>query len=169
MKDKVTPIVLMLVALALLAALSTPQTHIETPEEAQPAPDFEMIYNGQPARLSDLRGQVGVLNFWASWCPPCVAEMPSLQRLHDKMAARGVIVLGINEDDARPAFDNFMRGFRLTFPNHHDPQHIISNTYGTFKFPETFIIDKNGILVKKVIGAWTWDDPQVIAFLEELL
>ena len=169
MKDKVTPVVLGLVALALLAALSAPQPHVENPQENEPAPDFNFVLAGQPTQLTDLRGQVVVLNFWASWCPPCVAEMPSLERLHRKMADRGLIVLGINEDDGRPAFDNFVRSFKLTFPNYHDPDHLISNLYGTFRFPETFIIDKNGIVTMKVIGAWEWDDPQVVAYLESLL
>ena len=169
MKDKIAPVALTLTALALLAALSAPQTHFETPGESQSAPSFTFQLANQPASLEGLRGKVVVMNFWATWCPPCVWEMPSLQRLHERMEDRGVVVLGINEDERPEVMTRFLRERNLSFPNYHDQGNLIANLYGTFRFPETYIIDKNGILVRKVIGPLEWDDPAVVAFLEELL
>ena len=169
MKDRIIPVVLGLTALALLAALSAPQTHFEQPVEAQPAPDFDFALADQPTSVSAQQGRVVVMNFWASWCAPCVTEMPSLQRLHEKMAGRGVLVLGINLDDTEGEFHQFMRDYRLSFPNYFDPQKHIAALYGTFRYPETYIIDRNGILAQKIIGPLEWDDPNIVAYLESLL
>ena len=169
MKDRIAPVAIGLAALALMAAMSVPQAHFEEPLEAQPAPGFDFYLGGQPTNLAAQRGRVVVMNFWASWCAPCVREMPSLQRLHEKMADRGVLVLGINVDASQADFENFMRDYYLSFPNYHDPRMHVSNLYGTFKFPETYIIDRDGILVRKVIGPLEWDDPGVISYLEGLL
>ena len=169
MKDKIVPVALALTALALLAALSAPRTHFEQPVEAQPAPDFNFALAGQPTSLSAQQGRVIVMNFWASWCAPCVTEMPSLQRLHEKMADRGVLVLGINLDDNERLFREFMRDYYLSFPNYFDQPKHIAALYGTFKYPETYIIDRDGILARKIIGPLEWDDPVVITYLESLL
>ena len=169
MKDKITPVVLGLVGLALTAALVAPRTHFEAPRESQPAPNFPLTLNGQVTELAALRGRVVVLNFWATWCPPCVDEMPSLQRLHESLSDEGLVVLGISVDESRAAYENFLRTHGITFPNHHDPEKRISTLYGTFMYPETYIISKNGLLVRKVIGPLEWDGLSVMQFLQDLL
>ncbi len=169
MKDKVTPVVLVLVAVALLAALWSSPPTVESPQPSEEVPNFDFAVNGRAMELTGLRGQVVLLNFWASWCPPCVAEMPSLERLHQRLGPRGLYVLGVSVDADRAAFESFLRDNKITFPNYRDPGRRISTRYGTFMYPETYIIDRQGRLVRKVIGALEWDDPQVIDFLTRLL
>ncbi len=169
MKDKLTPLVLGLVALALWAGLSAPRSYVESPRLDEPVPNFDFELDGRPQELAGLRGQVVVLNFWATWCPPCVAEMPSLERLHQKFKDRGVVVLGISVDHDRPTYDAFLQAHNITFPNYLDPERRISTLYGTFMYPETYITDRQGRLVRKVIGPLEWDDPGVVDFLTRLL
>lgn len=169
MKDRVTPVVLGLVAFALLAALWAPGPHLDSPQPSQEVPNFDFELAGRSMELTDLRGQVVLLNFWASWCPPCVAEMPSLERLHQRLHPRGLVVLGVSVDADAAAYDEFLRANKITFPNVRDPERRISTLYGTFMYPETYIIDRQGRLVRKIIGPLEWDDPQVIEFLTRLL
>ena len=169
MKDKVTPVVLGLVAFAILTALWAPRTHLESPQPSQEVPNFRFELAGRPQELSALRGQVVLLNFWASWCPPCVAEMPSLERLHQRLGGRGLLVLGISVDADSAAYDAFLRSNKITFANYRDPERRISTVYGTFMYPETYIIDRQGRLVRKIIGSLEWDDPQVLEFLTRVL
>ncbi|MFQ5723660.1 MAG: TlpA family protein disulfide reductase [Terriglobia bacterium] len=169
MKDRVTPVVLGLVAIALLAALWAPRTQIHSPEPSEPVPNFQFELNGRAMELADLRGQVVLLNFWATWCPPCVAEMPSLQRLHERLSDRGLFVLGVSVDTDAVAYEDFLRIHRITFANYRDPEGRISTLYGTFMYPETYIIDREGRLVRKIIGPLEWDSPDVLDFLHRVL
>ena len=169
MKDKVTPVVLALVAVALLAALWSSPPVVESPQPSEEVPDFSFDVNGRALELSALRGQVVLLNFWASWCPPCVEEMPALSRLHQQISASGGMVLGISVDDDEAKYQKFLQDHQITFPNYRDPDRRLSTLYGTFKYPETFIIDRQGRLVRKIIGPLEWDDPQVLDFLTRLL
>lgn len=169
MKDKVTPIALGLVALALVLALEAPHPHVDAPEPSEEVPNFTFTLNGRTQELRDLRGQVVLLNFWATWCPPCVAEMPSLERLHQRMNGRGLLVLGISVDADPAVYQNFLRQYEITFPNYRDPERAISTLYGTFMYPESYIIDRQGRLVRKFIGPLEWDDPQVLDFLNRVL
>jgi peroxiredoxin len=168
-KDKVTPVVLALVALALFLALESEPPVAESPRPSEDVPDFTFTHQGREQRLSELRGRVVVVNFWATWCPPCVAEMPSLERLHKQLSPRGLVVLGISVDSDATAYEKFLRDLNITFINHRDPDRHISSLYGTFMYPETYIIDAQGRLVRKVIGALEWDDPQVVSQLTSLL
>jgi cytochrome c biogenesis protein CcmG/thiol:disulfide interchange protein DsbE len=168
-KDKVTPVVLGLVALALWAALEAPLPYVESPKPSEEVPNFTFTLNEASRQLTDLRGQVVVLNFWASWCPPCVAEMPSLERLNQRFQGKGLMVLGISVDQDADAYVTFLRDQNITFPNYRDPEKQISTLYGTFMYPETYIIDTQGRLVRKIIGPLEWDSPQVVEFLNGIL
>jgi thiol-disulfide isomerase/thioredoxin len=168
-KDKVTPVVLLLVAVALALALRGPEGVGEEPHPGEPVPDFEFVMDGRPASLAALRGRVVVLNFWASWCPPCVEEMPSLERLHRKLGPDGLVVLGVSVDENPTVYENFLRTSGVTFPNLRDPEKRLAARYGTFMYPETYIIGRDGRLVRKIIGAQRWNDPQMVEFLNGLL
>ena len=165
-KGSILKIALALAVVALLAAIYYPGRRPEPPiSRLAPAPDFSFDWNGRSARLKDLRGHVVVLNFWATWCPPCVVEMPSLERLHRALKDKGVIVLAVSVDGDAEAYQRFVREKGVTFFTARDPGQKIAALYGTFKFPETFIIDRQGRVVRKIIGPLKWDQPEVIDFL----
>ncbi len=133
------------------------------------APDFSFEWNGNPARLADLRGRVVVLNFWATWCPPCVAEMASLNRLHEHIASQSGLVLGISVDEDAAAYEKFLQAQQVRFPTHRDPSKKISSRYGTFMYPETYIIDRDGRIARKIIGPQNWDSPDLLGYVQSLL
>jgi peroxiredoxin len=118
--------------------------------------------------LADYRGQVVVLNFWATWCPPCVEEMPSLVELQQRLKDKGVIVLAVSLDADEAAYHKFLKDHGVNLITVRDPDLRSSTLYGTFKYPETYIIDRSGILRRKFIGAVNWNDPEVMSFLEKL-
>ena len=133
-----------------------------------PATDLQ----GRPVRLEDLRGQVVLLNIWATWCGPCRDEMPSMERLHRELGPRGLKIVAVSVDAAPGAgapkaqsasqpgggdVAEFARQLGLTFTIWHDPSGQIQRTYRTTGVPESFIIDRNGVIQKKVIGATEWD------------
>jgi peroxiredoxin len=118
--------------------------------------------------LSGLRGQIVVLNFWATWCPPCVEEMPSLVQMQRKMKDKGVTVLAVSIDDDAGAYHKFLTDHGVDLLTVRDDRHASNALYGTFKFPETYIIDRNGIMRRKFIGAVDWTQPEVMEFLSKL-
>jgi len=158
-----------LVLLALLVAMSEPGRHTESPKPQEEVPNFTFELAGQPRQLSDLRGQVVVLNFWATWCPPCVAEMPSLERIQQRFSGRGLVVLGISVDADAAEYENFLRTYKITFPNYRDPGKSIATRYGTFMYPETYIIDRQGRLIRKVIGAYEWDSSDILDYFNRVV
>ncbi len=168
-KLTIVRIAIVLATVALLAAIfHSRQTREQPVTISSPAPDFSFDWNGHSARLKELRGQVVILNFWATWCPPCIQEMPSLERLHRAVKDRGVKILAISVDQDGEAYQRFLHDYGLTFVTSRDPLQKISARYGTFKFPETFIINRQGRVVRKILGPLEWDQPPVIDFLLEL-
>jgi peroxiredoxin len=119
-------------------------------------------------KLSDFRGQVVVLNFWATWCPPCVEEMPSLVTMQQRMKAKGVTVVGVSVDVDQSAYKQFIKDHNVNLLTVRDPGQKSSGLYGTFKFPETYIIDRNGVMRRKFIGAVDWTEPEITDFLGKL-
>jgi peroxiredoxin len=140
------------------------------PQVGNPVPDFILPdLEGKSHRLADLRGRVVVLNFWATWCPPCIDEMPSLQRLHRAFADRGIAVVAVSVDERFSDVSAFARKFQLTFTVLHDEGKKVSRKYQTFKYPETYILDREGRLKTKVVGPRDWAAPTVIRDMVELL
>lgn len=133
------------------------------------APNFSITTDsGQAVSLANYRGKVLVLNFWASWCPPCVEETPSLNKFQQEVAGSGVTVLGISIDRNKKMYDRFLRRFGVSFETARDPDAKISASYGTFKIPETYIIDRNGKVAEKIISDRNWTDPQIVNFVKSL-
>ncbi len=140
----------------------------------QPAKDFPVTVAGTPEQLSALRGKVVVLNFWASWCPPCKEETPALNRLQKYIAPRNALVLGVSADEDPSAYESFLRTEGVVYPTYRDPAthgtvSPIALDYGTSTYPETFIIDRHGKIARKFVGFQQWDSPQMLAYFDSLL
>jgi cytochrome c biogenesis protein CcmG, thiol:disulfide interchange protein DsbE len=140
----------------------------------QTARDFPLELSGKPGHLSDLRGKVVVLDFWASWCPPCVNEAPSLNRLQKYLESRNGLVLGVAADEDPAAFQKFLLEQVVNFPTYRDPatkdnRSPIALSYGTSMIPEAYIIDRHGRIARKVIGQQQWDSPDMLAYFDAIL
>jgi cytochrome c biogenesis protein CcmG, thiol:disulfide interchange protein DsbE len=149
-------------------------------EVGTPAPAFQVQdLDGRPVSLADLRGEVILLNIWATWCPPCREEMPSMQRLHEELGPEGLRVVAVSIDAragtadpaGRPGGDirSFAEGMQLSFDIWHDPPGAIQRTYRTTGVPESFVIDRSGTIVKKVIGPTEWDSEANMELIRRLL
>jgi cytochrome c biogenesis protein CcmG, thiol:disulfide interchange protein DsbE len=134
-----------------------------------PEKDFALTLDGKPARLSDLRGNVVLLNFWATWCPPCVDEAPSLNALQRRIAPLGGTVLGVSVDEDQAAYENFLKTYQLGFPTYRDASKRIALDYGTTMYPETYVIDRKGRLDRKIVGPQDWTSPELTAYLDSVL
>jgi peroxiredoxin len=132
------------------------------------APDFTVRDSQRAVTLSQLKGQVVVLNFWATWCPPCIEEMPSLVQMQERMKPKGVTVLAVSVDADENSYRRFLRDHNVNLLAVRDADQKSNDLYGTFKFPETYVIDRNGVVRRKFIGAVDWMDPEVIDFLGKL-
>jgi predicted transcriptional regulator YdeE/peroxiredoxin len=128
------------------------------------APDFSV----ENVHLSQFRGQVVVLNFWATWCSPCVQEIPSLVEMQRRMKAKGVTVIAASVDVDENAYRQFIKNHNVNLLTLRDPSGKTNAAYGTFKFPESYIIDRKGIIQHKFLGAVDWTDQQVIDLLNGL-
>lgn len=133
-------------------ALSSPLVH-------QKAPDFALTsFDGQPFKLSDHRGKIVVLNFWASWCyPACYEEAPVLEATWKTFRDKDVVVVGVDIQDTEEAGRAFIEQFNLTYPNLRDTTGKVSIDYGIYGVPETFIIDREGNIIFKQAGAVLWE------------
>jgi cytochrome c biogenesis protein CcmG/thiol:disulfide interchange protein DsbE len=132
------------------------------------APDFNVRDSDRNVALKQFRGQVVVLNFWATWCPPCQQELPSLISLQERTKAKGVVVLGVSIDVDGDAYHRFLKARNVNFLTVRDPDQKVSGIYGTHAWPETYIIDRQGVLRRKVIGPIDWNAPDVLEFLNKL-
>jgi len=159
----------------VLVAFALPQYRQGEASLAGKTPeDFTMQLNGKATKLSDLKGKVVVLNFWASWCPPCVAETPFLNNLQRKIVSRDGIVLGVNVDEDPGAYQKFLVEHGVNFPTWRDPSvqgtvSKIAKDYGTTVYPETYVIDRKGKIARKIIGEQRWDSPEMSAYFDDLL
>ena len=121
--------------------------------DPRPAPDFVLTtYDGQRLQLSDFRGQVVLLNFWASWCPPCRVEAPVLQRAAERLDSAGLVVIGIDVWDDAAQARAFLDEFGVTYPNVEDTTRSIPVEFGVTGLPETFVISRSGVLVSRWVG-----------------
>jgi cytochrome c biogenesis protein CcmG/thiol:disulfide interchange protein DsbE len=155
-------------AIGLAAVLGLAALHRRTPSLA---PDFAVPdLRGQAVRLSGLRGQVVLVNLWTTWCPPCREEMPSMERLYQRLKDRGFVLLAVSQDEAgKAAVEPFVRDLGLTFPVLIDPEHQVGDRFQVWGYHESFLIDREGRVVERVIGPRDWAAPDQVAAVERLL
>jgi peroxiredoxin len=154
--------------------VSTIQVHVVA--EGERAPNFQVTTDkGQPMTPTDFGGKVLVLNFWASWCPPCVQEAPSLNEFAKQLAPSGVVVLAVSVDQNEKQYRDFIRKFNLNFATARDPEQNLTYKYGTFQYPESYIIDRSGKVVRKFAGlpdrdgrTIPWTDPDLMSYVKSL-
>ena len=146
-------------------------TPISQTQVGLPAPDFSFPdLKGQEVGLSDHGGKVVLVNIWATWCHPCREEMPSMQRLYERFKGENFEILAVSIDSTgREAVAPFVHKLNLTFPALLDPEANIKLPYGVTGVPESFIVDKEGMLVKKIIGPIDWATPKVFRFFRDLI
>jgi cytochrome c biogenesis protein CcmG, thiol:disulfide interchange protein DsbE len=121
--------------------------------------------------LSDYRGQVLMINVWATWCLPCRVEMPSIEALNKEYAPKGLKIIAVSIDDpgTEPAIRAFVKQYGLTFEVLHDPQGKISDLYDVTGYPETFIVGKDGVIRKKLMSATDWNSPDARSLVDRLI
>jgi len=162
-----------LLVMILLRLNNTPSTFSlsETLTDGKPAPDFSLPdLDGKKVNLSDYLGKVVLVNIWATWCLPCVEEMPSMQKLYNEFKNDDFEILAVSIDvQGLEVVAPFMENHKLTFPALLDPQGTVKTPYGITGVPESFIIDKDGTLVKKIIGPLDWATPTVFQFFRDLI
>ena len=119
------------------------------------APDFQLQnLDGQSITLSDLKGKPVLINFWATWCGPCVSEMPYIQEIHEEWSGKGLAMLAVNVGDSPSEVEHFLQNHNLSLPVLLDTKKVVAQKYNIRAFPTTFFLDKDGIIQVKVIGAF---------------
>lgn len=159
-----------LTAIGLVALFGGCAERPEPPTPGAVAPPFELLdLDGRTHRLEDLAGRVVLLNFWATWCPPCVEEMPSLQQVADRLEDEGLAVVAISVDERYADIGPFVDRHGLRFLILHDLGKRVSRRYEVFQFPETWIIGRDGRLVSRIVGARDWSAPESLRVFRSLL
>jgi cytochrome c biogenesis protein CcmG, thiol:disulfide interchange protein DsbE len=132
----------------------------------RPAPQFTISDDGHTFDLSKYRGKIVVVNLWATWCAPCIEELPSLLALQRAMPELQVVAISWDEDPA--AYRKFLDAHHVDLLTIRDPEQRIGKLYGTVQIPETYIIDKQGNLRRKFVSAQDWTNPEIVSYLKHL-
>jgi cytochrome c biogenesis protein CcmG, thiol:disulfide interchange protein DsbE len=135
-------------------------------QTGRPAPDFTLTDGSHSVRLADYRGKIVVLNFWATWCKPCVAELPSLMAMQQQLPNLQVIAVSTDEDPQ--AYREYLVEHKITLLTVNDSAHRSSDIYGTIRWPETYVIDQHGVIRRKFIGAQDWTSLEILEYLRRL-
>ena len=171
-KRRIAAWAVMALAAALLWVFTMPSYRQGEPSIAgRRAEDFSLVVNGKLARLSDYRGKVVVLNFWASYCGSCVQEIPDLDRLQRRIAGRGGVVLGVSVDESCADYADFLNQHPVAFQTacQEPAGKRLAERYGSPMIPETYVIDREGIIARKIIGPQQWDSAEMISYFDGLL
>jgi cytochrome c biogenesis protein CcmG/thiol:disulfide interchange protein DsbE len=134
------------------------------------APNFSIrADDGRTITARDFGGKLLLLNFWATWCPPCISEVPALNKLQQALGPDGVVILGVSEDEDPQAYQNFLARFHVSYLTARQPSKDIRLEYGTVQIPETYLIDRNGKVVEKVVSDADWASDRMIEHVKSLL
>ncbi len=154
-------------AVLLLAVLLAGCNRGDHPTQlAQTAPDFTLHNGPQTVRLSQFRGKLVILNFWATWCAPCIDELPSLQELQKQRPDVQVLAVSIDDDPA--AYAAFLKQYDISLLSVRDGSQGANLKYGSVRVPETFVLDRSGVVRRKFVGPQQWTNPEVLGYLAKL-
>jgi thiol-disulfide isomerase/thioredoxin len=142
---------------------------ISTLKEAPPLEGMALDSRGEEKELSSFRGNVAFLTFWTTWCPSCKVEMPALQKLYERHRDRGFLVLAVNIQESPEKVAEYFRAKGLSYTPLLDPRGQMARGLGVWSVPTTFILDRRGVVLGKVMGAREWDSPEGHKLLELLL
>ena len=160
----------MVAMLALFCFALYSSLHETVVNAGDKAPDFTVTADsGQTFTVHNFKGRLLLLNFWATWCAPCVEEVPSLNQLARQLGPQGLVVLGVSVDKDPNAYKNFLQHFPVSFQTARDPDEKVNLKYGTIQFPESYLIDRDGKVVEKFISAQNWASPEMIQHVQSLL
>jgi len=159
------------VAAALLFALLSAPDAPPPLGRGSDSPDFSLprLGEGAPVSLAALRGKVVLVNFWATWCKPCEDEMPAMERLYAELAGEGFELLAVSVDEVEAEVIAFRDRLSLSFPILWDRDKRVSQIYQTYRFPETFLVGRDGVVVERYIGPKDWDAPAYLDRIRRLL
>jgi cytochrome c biogenesis protein CcmG/thiol:disulfide interchange protein DsbE len=153
-----------LIAFLLLAAGCDRGSHPR--QTGRPAPDFTVTDGSHSVHLANYRGKIVVLNFWATWCIPCIAELPSLMDMQRQLPE--VQVLAVSVDADPQAYRDYLVQHKITLLTVNDAAHRSADLFGTYRWPETYVIDQHGVIRRKFIGAQDWTSPEILDYLRRL-
>jgi len=167
--DRVIQGVLALMMVAFCFALYN-SLHETIVNAGDKAPNFSIATDsGRTVTARDFGGKLLLLNFWATWCPPCIEEIPGLNEMSRELGPKGLVILGVSVDKDETAYKNFLRKSPLAFLTARDPEEKINLSYGTIQYPESYLIDTNGKVIEKFISSQPWASPQMIQHVQSLL
>ena len=161
---------ILLLMLSCMGMIGCGRSGAVSPVQGDPAPGFRFKdQSGRQYSLVDFRGKVVLVNFWATWCPPCLEEMPSIEQMQQRMAKAPLAILALSVDDSWGPVNQFMKQNGFTLPVYSDFDKRISTLYGTSMYPETYVVDKRGKVAYKVVGATDWMSSEMLKFLDVLI
>lgn len=167
--ERILQLVLVLMMGLFCVALYT-SLHDSVVNAGDTAPDFSITAdNGKPVTARQFGGKLLLLNFWATWCPPCVDEIPGLNELSRQLGPQGLVIMAVSQDTDESAYKEFVRRFQVEFLTARQPSEDIKRSYGTVQIPESYLIDGNGKVVEKFISSQPWASPQMIQHVKSLL
>jgi len=126
-------------------------------------PDLQGVMHSLP------KGEVVLLNFWATWCPPCRREIPSMASLYNKYASRGLNIIAVSIDKRRNDLISFMKEYPIPFQVLHDADGSVSHSYGVYRYPESFLLDRHGTVLQHVVGATNWMSEPMLHTIDSML
>jgi len=153
---------------AIVSPLSAGELKRWTGEPRAPAIDL-LRTDGTPLSLAELRGKVVLVNFWATWCAPCVTEMPALQQLRDALGPQGLEVLAVNFQEGPARIDAFVQKLGLSLPVVRDTDGSVAKAWNARIFPASYVVDRSGRIRYGLIGGADWTSPELLSAIRELL
>jgi cytochrome c biogenesis protein CcmG, thiol:disulfide interchange protein DsbE len=167
--DRILIVAMLLLTAGLIFAVY-PTLEVRVINAGDTAPNFSIVTeSGRTVTRSDFGGKLLVLNFWATWCETCTVELPSLNEFAREYKDKGVVVLGVSIDKNPQQYQAFLKRRGVAFETGRDPETDISSSYGTFQIPETYLIDRSGKVLEKVVSNQDWMDPQFLSRVKSML